>query len=173
MADTAPLTNETGPRPSPRLTRDTGPALSPGARLTAFTVTVERGRLRFFGSVIGLEDTEFTSLERAREAGHHDLPVPPTFLFGLELEHQADAQGPDGPPVDPSRVLHTEQSFSYHETAHAGDELVFSPVITDVYRRRAGTMEFVVRDTAVTRPDGTAVADLHQVIMVRHPEGER
>jgi hypothetical protein len=137
------------------LTRDTGPALSPGARLAPFTVAVERGRLRFFGSVIGLEDTEFTSLERAREAGHHDLPVPPTFLFGLELEHQADAQGPDGPPVDPSRVLHTEQSF------------------TDVYRRRAGTMEFVVRDTAVTRPDGTAIADLHQVIMVRHPEGER
>jgi hypothetical protein len=34
-------------------------------------------------------------------------------------------------------------------------------------------MEFVVRDTAVTRPDGTPVADLHQVIMVRRPEAGR
>ncbi|MGP3925995.1 MaoC family dehydratase N-terminal domain-containing protein [Streptomyces sp. 8N616] len=140
-------------------------------RLAPFTATVERGRLRFFASVIGLEDSEFTSLERARAAGHRDLPVPPTFLFGLELEHQQGESGPDGPRVDPSRVLHTEQSFTYHETAHAGDELVFSPVITDVYHRRAGTMEFVVRDTTVTRPDGTPVADLHQVILVRHEGG--
>ncbi|MGJ5754483.1 MaoC dehydratase-like protein [Streptomyces puniciscabiei] len=157
MADTAQATHDMGP--------------APGTRLAPFTVLVERGRLRFFGQVIGLEDTEFTSLERARAAGHPDLPVPPTFLFGLELEHQTGTAGPLA--VDPARVLHTEQSFTYHTTAHAGDELVFSPVISDVYRRRGGTMEFVVRDTAVTRPDGTPVADLHQVIMVRHPEAGR
>ncbi|MEU8622490.1 MaoC family dehydratase N-terminal domain-containing protein [Streptomyces sp. NPDC048623] len=161
MADTAPPT------------KDSGPAPAPGTALTPFTVTVERGRLRFFGRVVGLEDSEFTCLDRARRAGHPDLPVPPTFLFGLELEHQSRATEQDGPPVDPSRVLHTEQSFTYHQTAHAGDELVFSPVITDVYRRRGGTMEFVVRDTAVTRTDGTPVADLHQVILVRHPEAAR
>ncbi|MDN3259821.1 MaoC family dehydratase N-terminal domain-containing protein [Streptomyces sp. CSDS2] len=149
------------------------PGFVPGTRLPSFTVTVERGRLRFFSGLIGPADTEFTSLERARAAGHRDLPVPPTFLFGLELEHQTNPAGPEGPSVEPRRILHTEQSFVYHTTAYAGDDLVFSPVITNVYRRRGGTMEFIVRDTAVTRTDGMPVADLHQVIMVRHPEASR
>jgi len=153
-------------------TKDPVHEVAPGP-LAPFTAVVERGRLRFFARVVGLDDSEFTSLERARAAGHPDLPVPPTFLFGLELEHQQGESAAAEPLVDPTRVLHTEQRFTYHETAHAGDELVFSPVITDVYQRRAGTMEFVVRDTAVPRPDGTPVADLHQVIMVRREESVR
>ncbi|MFI9270982.1 MaoC family dehydratase N-terminal domain-containing protein [Kitasatospora sp. NPDC052896] len=136
-----------------------------GARPEPFTVDVERGRLRFFHQVLGTVDRVFTDPAAARAAGHPDLPVPPTFLFGLELEDPADLLTEMG--VDLARVLHVEQGFVYHRTAHAGERLTFAPVITDLYQRQGGALEFVVRDTAVTDAAGEPVADLHQVIAVR------
>lgn len=49
-------------------------------------VTVERGRLALFARVTGQTDPVYTDVAAARAAGHPDLPVPPTFIFGLELE---------------------------------------------------------------------------------------
>ncbi|MCX5108452.1 MaoC family dehydratase N-terminal domain-containing protein [Streptomyces sp. NBC_00378] len=131
------------------------------------TVTVERGRLQFFGRVLGAADGVFVDPAAARAAGHPDLPVPPTFLFGLDLEAAPDLLNAIG--VDLSRVLHVEQGFTYHRTVHAGDRLTFAPVITDVYSRQGGALEFVVRDTSVTDAAGEPVAELHQVIAVRRP----
>ena len=85
---------------SGQLTKDPVHEVTPGP-LAPFTATVERGRLRFFARVVGLDDSEFTSLERARAAGHPDLPVPPTFLFGLELEHQQGEPAAAGPRWTP------------------------------------------------------------------------
>lgn len=42
---------------------------------------------------------------------------------------------------------------------------MLSPRITDVYAKKA--LQFVVKETAVTRADGAAVADLTSVIVVR------
>lgn len=138
-----------------------------GVRQPSFSVTVERGRLRFFNRVLGVTDGVFVDPVAARAAGHPDLPVPPTFLFGLELESPDDLLTKLG--IDLSYVLHVEQGFTYHRTAHAGERLTFTPVITDVYARQGGALEFVVRDSAVTDAAGEPVADLHQVIAVRRP----
>ncbi|GAA0536024.1 hypothetical protein GCM10011581_24370 [Saccharopolyspora subtropica] len=139
-----------------------------GTTLPVITVDVERGRLRFFAAAIGETDPIYTDLAAARAAGHPDLPVPPTFLFGLTLD------GPDSfgflanLGVDLRKVLHGEQAFTYHSMAHAGDTLVLRPVIRDVYVKKGGALEFIVRETAVTRADGTAVADLTETLVVRH-----
>ena len=49
-------------------------------------VTAERGRLAFFARATGQADPAYADLEAAKAAGHHDLPIPPTFYFSLELE---------------------------------------------------------------------------------------
>ncbi|MGY4925947.1 MaoC family dehydratase N-terminal domain-containing protein [Streptomyces sp. 900105755] len=139
-----------------------------GTRSEPFPVDVERGRLLMFNQVVGASGPVFTDPDAARRAGHPDLPVPPTFLFGLDLADPSDLLAEMG--VDLSRVLHVEQGFVYHRTAYAGETLVFAPVITDIYSRKGGALEFVVRDTAVTGADGEPVADLHQVIAVRSPD---
>ncbi|WP_035804582.1 MaoC family dehydratase N-terminal domain-containing protein [Kitasatospora mediocidica] len=137
-----------------------------GAGPKPFTVEVEAGRLRLFNQVLGVREAVFTDPAAARAAGHPDLPVPPTFLFGLELEHPSGQLAELG--IDLGQVLHVEQGFVYHRTAHAGERLTFAPVVTDIYTRQGGALEFVVRDTAVTGAGGEPVADLHQVIAVRH-----
>lgn len=143
----------------------TDPAYA-GTRIAPFTADVERGRLRQFAAAVGCDDDVFSDVAAARAAGHPDLPVPPTFLFGLELEHSQDVL--TGMGVDVSRVLHIEQSFVYHDTAHAGDRLTFAPVTVSVRAHRGGSLELITKNTSVTREDGSPVADLHQVLAVRN-----
>ena len=145
-------------------------AISPdviGRELPAVAVDVERGRLRFFAAAIGETDPVFSDLAAARAAGHPDLPVPPTFLFGLDLEASDLTALLAGLGVDLRRVLHGEQSFTYHSPAHAGETLTFAPRIADVYSRKGGALEFLVKETAVSRAGGTAVAELRSTIVVR------
>ncbi|WP_020672096.1 MaoC family dehydratase N-terminal domain-containing protein [Amycolatopsis nigrescens] len=140
-----------------------------GTELPEFGVDVERGRLRFFAKAIGETDPVYVDLQAAGAAGHRDLPVPPTFFFGLEL------QGPDSfgwlgdLGVDLRRVLHGEQEFHYHALAYAGDHLRFSSRITDSYSKKAGALDFLVKETDVRR-DGEDIVTLRQILVVRNPE---
>jgi hypothetical protein len=50
------------------------------------TLDVERGRLRQFAHAIGETRAVYVDETAARAAGYPDLPVPPTFLFCLEMD---------------------------------------------------------------------------------------
>lgn len=137
-----------------------------------FTVEVERGRLHFFAKVTGQTDPVYLDAETARAAGHPDLPVPATFFFSLGLE-AADPFGYlERLGVDLRFVLHGEQSFTYHRLAYAGDRLTLTERVADVYAKRGGALEFLVKETDITR-DGQPVAQARSVIVVRHPEVEQ
>jgi acyl dehydratase len=140
-----------------------------GTQLPATTLTVDAGRLRFFAKAIGETNPLYTDVEAAKAAGYADLPVPPTFLFSIELENPDQFRWLADQGIDPRFVLHGEQSFTYHSIAHAGDTLTATPRIVDVYSKKGGALEFIVKNTAVTRADGSAVADLETVVVVRNP----
>jgi acyl dehydratase len=140
-----------------------------GTQLPATTLTVDAGRLRFFAKAIGETNPLYTDVAVAKAAGYADLPVPPTFLFSIELENPDQFRWVVDQGIDPRFVLHGEQSFTYHSIAHAGDTLTATPRIADVYSKKGGALEFIVKNTAVTRADGSAVADLETVIVVRNP----
>lgn len=135
------------------------------------TVTIERGRLQMFALAIGETDPVYVDVDAARAAGHPDLPVPPTFYFGLNLGRGADAdmRWMADLGIDVRHILHGDQTFTYQDVAHAGDELVLAPRITDVFSKKGGALQFVVRRTAVRRVDGSPVAELTETIVVRQP----
>jgi acyl dehydratase len=143
-----------------------------GARTPEHTVEVERGRLRFFAQATGQQDPVYSDLAAARAAGHRDLPVPPTFLFCLEMDTPDRGRFLAESGVDIRTVLHGGQAFDYHAQAYAGDTLTFSTVVKDVYVKKGGALEFIVRATDVTR-DGAAVATLTSTIVVRDPKAAR
>lgn len=144
-----------------------------GTSMPPVQLTVDAGRLRFFAKAIGEGNPVYTDLDAARAAGHPDLPVPPTFLFAIELEQPDPFAWADDLGIDLRHVLHGEQSFAYHSTAYPGDVLTARPRVADVYAKRGGALEFIVKETAVTRADGSAVADLKSVIVVRNPEADK
>ena len=139
-----------------------------GHSLVPHAATVEAGRLRFFAKATGEDRPEYVDETAARAAGFRSLPAPPTFLFSLEndgagLQTLIELLG-----LDLGRILHGEQSFEYHRDACAGDVLTFQSRIDDIYDKKDGALEFVVRSTRVTDASGAAVADLRTVLVQRN-----
>ncbi len=131
---------------------------------------VERGRLRFFARTIGLTDPIYHDVEAARRAGHRDLPVPLTFLGNaLELELPDPLGWLAQLGGDLTTTTHAEQAFTYHAMAYAGDSLVLERRIVDVYTKKGGALEFVVKQTDVKRSDET-LAEIRFVIALKHAE---
>ena len=135
------------------------------------TLLVTRSRLRLFALATGQQDPVFTDLDAARAAGHPDLPVPPTFCFGVDLEVREPFGYLTDLGVDLRAVLHGEQEFTHHRTAHAGDELTSSPVITDVYAKKGGALTFLVSESPVVDQDGRPVVTLRNTLVVRRLPG--
>lgn len=138
-----------------------------GYALKPHTIEVEKGRLRFFAKATGQEDPLYFDEAVARAAGYRSLPVPPTFLFCLEMDAPDPWELHSVLKLDIARLLHGEQSFTYHETACAGDILTFEQRIADVYDRSGGELEFAVKETRVTNSLGVHVADMRNVIVQR------
>ena len=139
-----------------------------GHAMPSFEVLVEKGRLHFFAKATGQTDPVYWDEVAARAAGHPALPVPPTFLFCLEMASPDPAAIRHLLGMDYRRLLHGEQGFTYHSLAYAGDVLRFEQRIEDIYGKKGGALEFVLRKTRVTKQRGKPVADLRTVTVLRN-----
>ncbi|MBT2322758.1 MaoC family dehydratase N-terminal domain-containing protein [Variovorax paradoxus] len=139
-----------------------------GHALPPFSVEVEKGRLRFFSKATDQIDPIYSDEAAAQSAGYRSLLVPPTFLFCLEMESPNPAAIRELLGIDYRRILHGEQSFTYHTMACAGDTLTFAQRIDDIYDKKNGALEFVVRKTRVSNQREELVAELRCVTVVRN-----
>jgi acyl dehydratase len=135
-------------------------------------VEVETGFLKFFAKATGETDPVYFDEEAARAAGHPSLPAPPTWLFSMALSAPAKRghifDPVNGLGVDMARVLHGEQSFTYHRPIHAGDQLILTTTTTDIYVKKGGALEFVVQDTAAVNDNGDLCVEMRMVTVVRN-----
>ena len=140
-----------------------------GRSFTPVTARVEPGRLRFFLNTLGEQNPVYRDEAAARVAGYSARPIPPTYLFCLEL---MDAERPfeflTELNIDLARVLHGEQRFTYHAPVVVGDTLTFKSRVTGVADKKGGAMTMVVVETAVTNQHGAHVADTARTIVVRN-----
>lgn len=132
------------------------------------TLPIERSRLQFFAKAIGETDPVYTDLAAAREAGYPDLPAPPTFLFAAELDAGVTDQLLRDLQIPLAKLLHGEQSFSYHRPACVGDTVAVQSTISDIYDKKNGALEFVVKDSRATNQRGELVAEMRTVLVCRH-----
>lgn len=139
-----------------------------GYETPPFTAEVEKGRLRLFAKAIGETDPKYFDEAAARAAGYASLPVPPTFLFCLEMEQPDPYAWFDDVGIELPKVLHGEQSFTYHRTPCAGETLTFRSKIVDIYDKKGGLLEFVVQDNTITDEKGAPVAEFRRSIVIRH-----
>ncbi|HJW50395.1 MAG TPA: MaoC family dehydratase N-terminal domain-containing protein [Burkholderiaceae bacterium] len=139
-----------------------------GAVLPKAVLEIEKGRLRFFAKATGETNYIYTDEVAAKTAGYASLPVPPTFIFAAELD--ADTLFPmmQEMNVNLERILHGEQKFSYFAPICAGDTITVESKISDIYDKKNGTLEFIVKDSIVTNQRGKRVAEMRSVIVVRN-----
>ena len=139
-----------------------------GHQLPPSVLMVDRTRLQFFAKAIGETDPVYTDLATAQAAGYPDLPAPPTFLFAAELDSGANMELLAKLDIPLSKLLHGEQSFRYHQPVCAGDTVTVHSSISDIYDKKGGKLEFVVKNSRVTNQRGELVAELGTVLVVRH-----
>ena len=139
-----------------------------GHELPAAELPIERSRLQFFARAIGETDPVYTDVEAARAAGYADLPAPPTFLFAAELDSGAAFGLLEDLEVPIAKLLHGEQSFSYHRPACVGDTVTVRSTVTDIYDKKDGALEFVVKTSRATNQRQELVAELRTTLVCRH-----
>jgi acyl dehydratase len=139
-----------------------------GHKLPDSVLPIERSRLQFFARVIGETDSIYTDAIAAREAGYHDLPAPPTFLFAAELDSGATFRLLAEMNIPISKLLHGEQSFIYHRPACVGDTVTVRSSVSDIYEKKQGALEFVVKNSRATNQNDELVAELRSVLVCRH-----
>ncbi|MFK0090729.1 MaoC family dehydratase N-terminal domain-containing protein [Pseudomonas sp. NPDC090755] len=139
-----------------------------GHELAATTMVLERGRLCAFARAIGETDPLYTDLTAARDAGHADLLVPPTFLFGAELDAGTVDRMLADLDIPIARILHGEQSFTYHQPVCAGETVTVKSRIDDIFDKKGGALEFLVKTSEVRNDNDELVAELRTVLVVRN-----
>lgn len=138
-----------------------------GHKTDPFTVDIEKGRLKFFAKAIGETDPIYSDEAAAKAAGHPTIPVPPTFLFCLQMEQPNPYALYSKMGIRIEQILHGEQHFKFFKQAYAGDRLTLQMQISDTYSKKDGELGFVVRDTTVTNDKGERVAVLSGITVVR------
>lgn len=139
-----------------------------GHETPASELALDRTRLRFFARAIGETDPVYTDPAAARAAGYADLPAPPTFLFAAELDSGAIDTLLAQLQIPLRKLLHGEQGFTYHRAACAGDTITVRSRIEDIYDKKGGALEFVVKTSRATNQHGDLVAELRSVLVCRH-----
>jgi acyl dehydratase len=139
-----------------------------GKTLPPAVLEIEKGRLRFFAKAIGDTDPIYTDEGAAKAAGYPSLPVPPTFIFAAELDANTLMPALTEMGVNLSRILHGEQQFTYLAPICAGDTISVESKFTDIYDKKNGALEFLVKESVVTNQHGTRVAEMRSVVVVRN-----
>lgn len=139
-----------------------------GHELPASVLPIERSRLQFFAKAIGETNPVYTDLAAAREAGYADLPAPPTFLFAAELDSGTSFKLLEDLQIPIAKLLHGEQSFTYFRAACVGDTVTVNSRVSDIYDKKNGALEFVVKTSRATNQRQELVAELRTVLVCRH-----
>jgi N-terminal half of MaoC dehydratase len=90
-----------------------------GALVSRHTADVEAGRLRFFAQATGQTDPRYVNVAAALRRGDPALPVPPTFLYCLDMDAPNPRALIELLDIDIGRVLHGEQT----SITHVGDAI--------------------------------------------------
>jgi acyl dehydratase len=139
-----------------------------GHQLPPSELLIERGRLQFFARSIGETDPIYTDLAAARAAGYPDLPAPPTFVFAAELESGAVTSLLETLELPIQKILHGEQGFTYLKPVCAGERVTVRSKIADIYDKKGGALEFVLKSSEVRNSSGELVAELRSLLVCRN-----
>lgn len=110
-------------------------------------VAVERDRIRFLCKVLGITDPVHHDVAAARAAGCPDLLAPPSFPMVVEAmadeerARRGQANLFELLRCDLRRLLHGEETYTYHGRIFAGDEVELVTEIRGFQDKKGGALE--------------------------------
>src|SRR5258708_1941433 len=137
-----------------------------GQSFPAFSVEVERAKLREFALAVGETDPIYHSRQAALEAGYADMQMLPTMPTQFEfwgnpgwMERLREIG------LNTTRLLHVEQEFAYLGEVRPGDVLSGVTTVLDGKVRRG--LDMATLETRYTNQRGQRVLTAQMKVMVR------
>ena len=120
---------------------------------------VSREKIKEFADAIGDPNPAYTG---------DDAVAPPTFAFMLGSRALEQLLNDEELGLRLDRIVHGAQKFTYTRPIKAGDDIAATATITTV--RKAGDVEVIMYETALTTVDGDPIATSTSTIS--HNRGE-
>ena len=139
-----------------------------GHEFNAFSVDVEKGKIKFFAKAIGEESPIYNDLAAAQQAGYKNIPAPPTFAMSLDMESKEFLPVLKLLKMDIARILHGSQGFEYPGCIYAGDTITVTSKIIDMFDKKNGQLEFVLLEYSYTNQDNELVAKAVNTLVYRN-----
>jgi len=124
---------------------------------------VEKGQIRRFAAAIGEDGSIHYDESAAQAAGFASLVGTPTFASALHVTRDLyDQLG-----LDDSNIMHAEEEYEYFRAICAGDVIVVTHAIADIYDKKTptGALVFVVIETRGNDPKGKPVFKGRRVLV--------
>jgi acyl dehydratase len=143
-----------------------------GKEYPAFSVDVEKGRIKMFANAIGEQNPVYFDEEAAKKAGYKGIPVPPTFSFTITMEAGQSFNILEDMGIPKTQAMHGEQGFTYYDHIYAGDTITGSQKITNIYEKKGGALQFIDAVIELRNKNNVHVCDVRSSIVVRHKRTE-
>src|SRR5699024_6149576 len=88
--------------------------------------------IRNFAAAVKNTHEYHNDVDAARAAGHKALVAPPTYLVTIAQRAEPRVLTYTNATVESTRVIHTDQRFTYHRPVLGGDELFAKTTVTPV-----------------------------------------
>ena len=159
-----PVVNQTDVVNQTAVVTNTSPTLPPVGTHHRFRDFYEVGREKVREYARAVQDLHpaHWSEEAATELGHDTALAPLTFVAVLGLQRMFDEILTG---YDLSQVLHTDQTFEFHQPLKVGDRLVCDCYL-DSFRQMAGT-DIVRLKNVVSNQDGQLLQTAYTTIVAR------
>ncbi|WP_435231147.1 MaoC family dehydratase N-terminal domain-containing protein [Pseudopelagicola sp. nBUS_20] len=136
-------------------------------------VTLERGALIFFAETIGETNPVHFDILSARAAGYPDILAPPTYaaVVGSQADHAARRQGHgltstlDLINADYRHVLHGMESYDYHSSFFAGDQVTVTTEIKGFSDVKGGKLEIAHISQKIKHPERGLLVEISRDII--------
>lgn len=137
-----------------------------GMKLSSYTYTVERGKMKELVMAIGDSNSVYLDREAARAEGYRDVIASPTF--GTVIDHWGGMDFMDLCSllkVNPVMVLHGEQDYRYYGEINPGDEITVNTVFSGYLEKK--NMYIFTLDSDYVNQKGERVLQCRKTIIER------
>lgn len=144
---------------------------SKGRSTKPISVSVERGRVRFFAQALGDTDPVHRDVDHARARGHLDLVTPLSFFMVIEALANEEARRRGDMDIlemvgaDFRYLLHGSERYNYKGLILAGDEVSLTSHVLDFYEKKGGAMEFVEIESIVTHAERGVLLRVTRILL--------
>ena len=131
-------------------------------------IDVEKGQVRLFAKAIGETNPIHFDDEAAKAAGYRGIVAPATFASCLRLLAPAKIPTNEQMGIDYKKILNAEEDCQYEKIICAGDRLTLVTEVVDIYDKKGGALEFLVRETKITNEAGELVFSVVNKLVSRN-----